>query len=410
MPTKLLKDVKLRKSKCPTGQSILKLSDGGGLYLWVFANGKKHWRFRWWDEGKEQSLAIGEYPHVSLTQARSRRDALQKQRAAGVNPSESRKAEQQAKATAAANSFEAVAKEWYGKQSHAWSASHIRDVKRRLEGNIFPILGQRPIAEIEAPELLSAVRKIESRGSYDLAHRVLQVCGQVFRYAIATGRCSRDLSKDLYGALTPHQKQHQAAVRPEELPALMRAIAGYDRLGSSQVRLALQLLALTFVRTGELIGATWDEFKLDEKVWVIPAERMKMRAEHIVPLSTQTLALLSELEPLSGYSRFILPGRNAAKTLSNGAMLMALKRLGYRGKMTGHGFRAVASTVLNEQGFRSDVIERQLAHCERNAVRGAYNRAEYLKERKRMMQWWADYLDSVASGSKVIVGNFGGVA
>jgi integrase len=409
MPTKLLNDVKLRKAKCPKDQSILKLSDGGGLYLWIFANGKKHWRFRWQVDGKEQSLALGEYPHVSLTLARSRRDALQEKRAAGVDPSESRKAEQQAKIAAAANSFEAVAKDWYGKQVHVWSASHIRDVKRRLESNIFPILGLRPISEIEAPELLSAIRKIESRGSYDLAHRLLQVCGQVFRYGIATDRCKRDLSKDLYGALTPHKKKNQAAVRPEELPVLMRAIAGYDRLGSSQVRLALQLLALTFVRTGELIGATWDEFNVDEKIWVIPAERMKMRTEHIVPLATQTLTRLAELKRLSGYSAFILPGRNAAKTMSNGAMLMALKRMGYAGKMTGHGFRAVASTILNEEGFNADVIERQLAHCERNAIRGAYNRAEYLKERKRMMQWWADYLDSAASGSKVIVGNFGGV-
>ena len=407
MPTKLLNDVKLRKAKCPQGQSILKLSDGGGLYLWVFANGKKHWRFRWQVDGKEQSLALGEYPHVSLTQARSHRDALQEKRAAGVDSSESRKAEQQAKIAVAANSFEAVAKEWYGKHVHQWSASHTRDVQRRLEANIFPALGKRPIAEMEAPELLAALRKIESRGSHDLAHRILQVCGQVFRYAIATGRCSRDLSKDLYGALAPHKKKNQAAVRPEELPELMRAVAGYDRLGSSQVRLALELLALTFVRTGELIGATWDEFDMENAVWCIPAERMKMRAEHIVPLTRQTIAKLTELKRLSGYSRFVLPGRDAAKTLSNGAMLMALKRLGYKGKMTGHGFRAVASTILNEQGFRPDVIERQLAHCERNAVRGAYNRAEYLSERKRMMQWWADYLDSVTNGSKVIVGSFG---
>ncbi|HWF66295.1 MAG TPA: integrase arm-type DNA-binding domain-containing protein [Acidobacteriaceae bacterium] len=410
MPTKPLTDVKLKTSACPKGQAIMKLHDGNGLYLWVFSNGKKHWRFRWHVDGKERLLALGQYPHVSLAEARKRRDKLQTQRANDLDPSAERKAANQRKRVAQANSFQVVALEWYEKQRHTWVASHIRDVDRRLRGNIFPILGLRPIGEIEAPELLSAIRKIESRGSYDLAHRVLQVCGQVFRYGIATGRCTRDLSKDLRGALTPHVKQHQAAVRPEELPKLMRAIAGYDRLGSSQVRLALQLLALTFVRTGELIGATWPEFNLDEKVWVIPAERMKMRAEHIVPLSTRTIALLAELKPLSGHSQFILPGRNAAKTLSNGAMLMALKRLGYKGRMTGHGFRAVASTVLNEHGFRPDVIERQLAHCERNAVRGAYNRAEYLSERKRMMQWWADYVDSVVIDSKVIVGNFGGVA
>lgn len=410
MPSNLLNDLKLKKAKCPTGQSVLKLHDGEGLYLWVFPNGSKYWRLRYWIEGKEKLSALGVYPHVTLIQARSRRDKMQSQLADGLDPSVERKAEKHARMMASEGSFEVVAKEWYGKHVHQWSASHTRDVQRRLEANIFPALGKRLIAEMEAPELLAALRKIESRGSYDLAHRLLQVCGQVFRYGIATGRCSRDLSKDLYGALTPHKKKNQAAVRPEELPALMQAIAGYDRLGSSQVRLALQLLALTFVRTGELIGASWDEFNLDEKIWIIPAERMKMRTEHIVPLAAQTLARLEELKRLSSHSPFLLPGRNAAKTMSNGAMLMALKRMGYAGKMTGHGFRAVASTILNEQGFNADVIERQLAHCERNAIRGAYNRAEYLKERKRMMQWWGDYLDSVASGSKVLVGNFGGVA
>ena len=212
----------------------MKLHDGEGLYLGVFANGRKHWRFRRRADGKERLLALGQYPHVSLAEARKRRDKMQSQREHDLDPSAERMVETQRKRIADANSFEAVAKEWYGKQVHVWGASHIRDVKRRLEGNIFPILGQRSFAEIEAPELLAAIRKIESRGSYDLAHRVLQVCGQVFRYGIATGRCSRDLSKDLYGALTPHLKQHQAAVRPEELPALMRAIVGYDRLGSSQ--------------------------------------------------------------------------------------------------------------------------------------------------------------------------------
>ena len=408
MPSNLLTDVKLRQAKCPKGQSVLKLHDGEGLYLWVFPNGSKYWRMRYWIEGKEKLSALGVYPQVTLNQARSRRVKMQRQLADGLDPAVARKAEKHARMMAAEGSFEAVAKEWYGKHVHQWSASHTRDVQRRLEANIFPALGKRPIAEMEAPELLAALRKIESRGSHDLAHRLLQVCGQVFRYAIATGRCSRDLSKDLYGALAPHKKKNQAAVRPEELPELMRAIAGYDRLGSSQVRLALELLALTFVRTGELIGATWDEFDLENAVWCIPAERMKMRAEHVVPLTRQTIAKLTELKRLSGYSRFVLPGRDAAKTMSNGAMLMALKRMGYAGKMTGHGFRAVASTILNESGqWSADAIERQLAHCERNAVRGAYNRAEYLKERKRMMQWWADYLDSVTNGSKVIVGSFG---
>jgi integrase len=241
------------------------------------------------------------------------------------------------------------------------------------------------------------------RGAYDLAHRVLQVCGQVFRYGVATGRCKRDPSPDLRGALTPHKKKNQAAVQPEELPELLRAIASYDETGNIQTRLALQLLALTFVRTSELIGAVWTEFDFDKAIWLIPAERMKMRTAHVVPLSGQSLNILLELKQIAGDSKYILPGRNPRKPVSNNTMLFALYRLGYKGRMTGHGFRAVASTVLNETGlFRSDVIELQLAHCERNEVRGAYNRAQYIEERKATMQWWGNYLEEVATGAKII--------
>ncbi|WP_371128895.1 tyrosine-type recombinase/integrase [Nitrosospira sp. Nsp1] len=270
-----------------------------------------------------------------------------------------------------------------------------------MENNIFPGIGKRPIDEIQAPELLDTIRKIETRGAYDLAHRVLQVCGQVFRYGIATGRCTRNLSSDLRGALTPHKKKHQAAVRPEELPELLRAIARYDEIGDRQTRLALQLLAQTFVRTNELIGAEWAEFDMNSALWIIPSGRMKMKAEHVVPLSTQAVLILAELKEISGSSRFVFPGCNRDKPISNNTMLFALYRLGYKGKMTGHGFRAVASTILNETGFNPDVIERQLAHCERNEVRGAYNRAEYLSERKRMMQHWADYLESLEAGASL---------
>ena len=405
MPSNLLSALDCKNAVCQTS-AVRKMSDGEGLYLWVFPDAKKHWRMRYWQGGKEKSLLLGVFPAVSLKDARAQREAIRKQLQAGLDPSTERKADAQRRKAASANSFEAVAREWFGKQSATWVASHTSDVERRLEANIFPLLGSRPIAEIDAPELLAAIRRIESRGSYDLAHRVLQVCGQVFRYGIATGRCSRNLSADLRGALTPHVKKHQPAVRPEEFPELMRRIASYDEIGDKQTRLALQLLALTFVRTNELIGATWAEVKMDEGLWVIPAERMKMRAEHIVPLASQTLALLAELKPMAGTSKYLLPGRNVAKPISNNTMLFALYRLGFKGRMTGHGFRAVASTVLNESGFRPDVIERQLAHCERNAVRGAYNRAEYLPERKRMMQWWADRIDGILSDSNVIVGNF----
>ena len=390
------------KNATSNGASVRKLHDGDGLYLWVYLDGRKYWRLRYWQADKEKSLSLCVYPKVTLSDARKKRDELRKQLQADLDPSAERKATNLRKKLANVNSFEAVALEWYTKQLHTWVEHHASDVKRRLESNIFPTLGKRPIDQINALELLETIRKIEARGAYDLAHRVLQVCGQVFRYGIATGRCTRNLSTDLRGALTPHVKKHQSAVRPEELPELLRAIAKYDETGDKQTRLALQLLAQTFVRTNELIGAEWTEFDLDNALWIIPAGRMKMKAEHVVPLARQALAILSELKEISGGSRFVFPGRNRDKPISNNTMLFALYRMGYKGKMTGHGFRAVASTILNETGFKPDVIERQLAHCERNEVRGAYNRAEYLPERKRMMQHWADYLGSIEAGAKVI--------
>ncbi|HZD50381.1 MAG TPA: integrase arm-type DNA-binding domain-containing protein, partial [Silvibacterium sp.] len=281
---------------------IRKLHDGDGLYLWVYRDGRKYWRMRYWQVGTEKSLSIGVYPKVTLSDARKKREEIRQQLEANLDPSAERKAVNLRKKLSAENSFEAVALEWYNKQLHTWVPHHADDVKRRLESNIFPGLGKRPLDQIDAPELLQAVRKIEARGSYDLAHRVLQVCGQVFRYGIATGRCTRNLSADLRGALTPHVKKHQSAVRPEELPGLLRAIATYDETGDKQTRLALQLLAQTFVRTNELIAAEWTEFDLDHVLWIIPAERMKMKTEHVVPLSRQAIAILAELKELSGGS------------------------------------------------------------------------------------------------------------
>lgn len=392
MPANLLSAVKCKNATSNQAR-VRKLHDGEGLYLWVYLNGRKYWRMRYWQGGKEKSLSLGVYPQVSLSEAREKATVLRKQLQADLDPSAERKAEALRKKLTAENSFEAIACEWYTKQQHTWVPHHARDVKRRLENNIFPTLGNRPIDQISAPELLQALRKIEARGAYDLAHRVLQVCGQVFRYGIATGRCARNISTDLRGALTPHAKQHQPAVRSEELPKLLQAITRYDEIGDRQTCLALQLLAHTFVRTNELIGAEWAEFNQEDALWVIPASRMKMRTEHVVPLALQTLAILAELKKISGESRYVFPGRNPNKPISNNTLLFALYRLGYKGKMTGHGFRAVASTALNERGFNPDVIERQLAHCERNEIRGAYNRAEYFGERRRMMQEWADYLD-----------------
>ncbi len=397
----MITDAKCRNATSE-GKTIRKLADGGGLYLWVYADGSKYWRIRYWLGGKEKSLSLGVYPGISLKDARQRLEIERKHLDGKLDPSVERRAYKLRRSVAAANSFEAVAREWYEKQLHTWVPGHADDVKRRLEINAFPKIGNRPIAEIEAPELLEALRPIEKRGAHDLAHRILQVCGQVFRYGIATGRCQRDIARDLRGALTPHQKRHQAAVRPEELPDLLRAIAGYGDIGDRQTRLALELLTLTFTRTNELIGSEWAEFDLDAGLWMVPAARMKMRTEHVVPLAAQALAILEQLREINGGSRFVFPGRNRDKPISNNTMLFALYRLGYKGKMTGHGFRAVASTCLNELGFRPDVIERQLAHEERNAIRGAYNRAEYLPARRKMMQEWADHLDALRKGAMIL--------
>lgn len=384
------------------GPKPVRLYDSGGLYLEISPAGGRWWRFAYRFGGKRKLISLGVFQDIPLAVARERRDAVRKLLADGKDPGAKRKADKREVVNRAANNFEAVAREWYKRQAHVWKASHASDVLRRLEYNLFPEIGATPIADLTAPALLAALRKIEHRGAHDLAHRVLQVSGQIFRYGIATGRCERDLSTDLRGALAPHKGKHQAAITPEELPDLLRAIDGYTELGDRLTSQALRLLALTFVRTGELIGAQWKEFDLDSAVWIIPAERMKMKTEHVVPLSRQAVEILRAIRATGGESRYVFSGRNLDKPISNNTMLFALYRMGYKGKMTGHGFRSVASTMLNETGFRADVIERQLAHGERNAIRGAYNRAEYLSERKAMMQQWADMLDALAQGAQVI--------
>ncbi len=389
------------KNATSEGKKIRKLHDGEGLYLWVYADGRKYWRLRYKIHDKEKSISIGVYPKIGLKQARENSQLERDKLDQHLDPSIERRIRKQQSKEAAENSMEAVAREWYSKQLNTWVPSHAKDVLRRLEVNVFPYLGNLPIKKIEAPELLNTVRIIEQRGAYDLAHRVLQVCSQVFRYGVATGRCSRDPAIDLRGALTPHKKKNQAAVKPEELPELLRAISQYETIGDKQTQLALQLLAYTFTRTNELIGSVWSEFDLENALWVVPSERMKMRNEHVVPLSNQALKILAEVKVIAGDSRFVLPGRNPQKPISNNTLLFALYRLGYKGKMTGHGFRAVASTALNEAGFNPDAIERQLAHGELNEVRGAYNRAKYLPERIKMMQWWSDHLEALEKGASV---------
>jgi integrase len=380
-----------------------KLFDGGGLYLLLTPAGGKLWRFKYRFGGREKLLALGAYPGAGLKQARAARDEARQLLAAGTDPGAQRKAAKAAGPSREIESFEAVAREWFGKFSPGWAAGHAATIIRRLERDVFPWLSTRPAREITPLELLNVLRRVETRGTLETAHRIHQICGQVFRYAIATGRAQRDPCTDLRGALPPVPPRHHAALtRPADVGALLRAINGYR--GSFVVQCALQLAPLVFVRAGELRRAEWTEFDLAEAVWRIPAARMKMRQEHLVPLARQAVELLHQLQPVTGSGRYVFPSaRTSARPMSENAVTAALRRMGYeRGEMTGHGFRTVASTLLNELGWPGDVIERQLAHAERDNVRNAYNRAEYWAERQRMMQSWADYLGGLAGTGTVM--------
>lgn len=389
----MLSDAKCRNAT--TQAKICKLADAQGLYLWVYPDGRKYWRLRYWQLGKEKSLSLGVYPNISLKEARDRRDAERKKLNSGLDPSQERKAKKIRDKLSAENSFEAVAREWHGKHSRKWSSKYAANLLRRLELDIFPKIGSRPIGEITPPEVLSALRAIEGRGAHDLSHRVQQWCGQVFVYAIVTSRAERNPVNDLRGALTPVVRKHNAYLEADDLPEFLQKLEAYSNV---QTRLAMKFLLLTFVRTGEMRGAKWSEFDMDKAEWRIPAERMKMREQHIVPLSKQAIKVLKELKPLTGYWEHVFPNQHKPKgPMSENTVIFALYRMGYHGRLTGHGFRGTASTILNEHGFVPDVIERQLAHSERNSIRKAYNHAQYLPERRKMMQWWGDYLDKAAA-------------
>ena len=382
------------------------------MYLEVAPRGGKWWRLKYRFEGKEKRISLGVYPEVPLSGrkdkatgqwingARDKRDEARRLLAQGIDPGEARKAQ---KATqGASGSFEVIAREWFAKFSTNWALSHSEKVISRLERDIFPYLGKRPINGIDAPELLAVLRRIEERGAIETAHRAKRYAGRVFRYAIATGRAERDPSGDLAGALPPPKKQHLAAITdPKKVGQLLRAIDAYS--GSTVVRASLKLSALTFVRPGELRKAEWDEFDLPAAQWVIPPEKMKMKSAHMVPLAWQSIEILEDLRLLTGNGRYVFPGaRSALRPLSENGPRTALRAMGYANdEMTPHGFRAMASTLLNEQGWRSDVIERQLAHTEQNKVRAAYHRAEYLAERRKMMQAWADYLDKLKANTEI---------
>ena len=396
-----LTDTAIKKIKPDT--KPVKFSDGKGLYLLVNPVGSKLWRWKYRVLGKEKVLSLGAYPDVSLAQAREGLEKARKVLAAGNDPMVVRKADKVASRAAAENSFDSVARKWWAQWKPARSDQHAGQVMRRFEANVFPHIGGRPVSEIQAPELVAMLKFIESRGVNDLAKRALQTSGQVFRYAIAHGLATRNPANDIKPSdiLASRQKKNLARIESRELPELLRHIEGYQ--GAAITRLALKLMAMTFVRTTELIGARWQEFNLDDARWDIPAQRMKMKTPHIVPLSAQAVNLLRTLHLISGHSVLLFPGeRDHEKSMSNNTILGALARMGYKGRMTGHGFRGVASTLLHEMGFDHAHIELQLAHQERDEVSAAYNHATYLKQRAQMMQDWSDYLDSCTTG-KVIV-------
>jgi len=391
-----LTDVKIRAAR--PKEKPRKLFDAHGLYLLITPQGARYWRLKYYFQHKEKLLALGTFPDVSLKQARDGAAAARVKLSQGIDPMAERRAAR-SPATVGTDTFEAVAREWHSKHAPNWIPKHAADVLYRLEKNIFPWLGARPIAEIGAPELLSALRRVEERGAGGVARRLLQYSGRVCRFAVATGRAQYDPAAALRGALAPAPRvQHRAAVtEPREVGALMRAINGYK--GGFVTRCALKLTALTFLRSGELRRAEWGEIDLDSATWRVPAARMKMRAEHIVPLSKQAVAVLRELQPLTGHGKFVFPGvGNPNRPLSDGAVLMALRRMDYGpAEMCVHGFRGMASTLLHELGYNSDHIERQLAHVQSNAVRAAYDRSQFLDARRAMMQKWADHLDRLAS-------------
>lgn len=373
------------------------------MYLEVTQAGGKYWRMKYRHGGKEKRLALGVYPDVSLAQAREKRDQAREALAKGDDPGQIKREAKLSKALNDATTFEAVARQWHDHWKGPKSPRHADYVIRRLEADVFPALGSRPLASITAPQLLAMAKGIEARGAVDIAKRSLQTCGQIMRFAVAHGLIERNPAADVKpsDALKPRTKENYARLDAKELPELLRKIEAYQ--GNSFTRMALKMMALTFVRTGELIGARWAEFDLEARQWRIPASRMKMKTPHIVPLAPQTIEVLQALQTISGDRDLLFPGeRDHQKSMSNNTILGALKRMGYAGRMTGHGFRGVASTMLHEQGYGHHLIELQLAHQKRDEVSAAYDHATYLIDRAAMMAAWANHLDKLRKGADVI--------
>lgn len=374
-------------------EKAYKLADGAGLYLEVVPSGSRYWRMKYRFNGKEKRIAFGVYPAVSLAQARALRDEAKKKLAEGIDPSFAKKEEKLVRDVQLNNTFQAVALEWHGTKVSRWSEGYASDIIEAFNKDIFPYIGQLPVNDIKPLVLLNVLRRMESRGATEKAKKVRQRCSEVFRYAIVTGRAEYNPAADLTSAMSGHESKHYPFLTVEELPEFFKALAGYT--GSPLVVLAARLLILTGVRTGELRGAFWSEFDLEKAVWEIPTERMKMKRPHLVPLSTQALEIVQQLKVMSGQYPLVFPGRNdPRKTMSEASINQVFKRIGYTGKVTGHGFRHTMSTILHEEGFNTAWIETQLAHVDKNAIRGTYNHALYLEGRREMMQWYADHINA----------------
>ena len=382
-----------------------KMADGGGLYLLVKTNGSRYWRLKYRIDGKEKLLALGVYPDVSLADARAKRDEARKGIARGIDPLEVKKEQKVEREAQVKNTFQEIALEWHSMKVKKWSAGYASDILEAFNKDVFPFIGQRPVADIKPLELLNVLKKMEDRGATEKAKKVRQRRGEVFRYAIVTGRAEYNPAPDLTSAMQGHESTHYPFLTTEELPAFFKALTGYS--GSELMVLAARLLIITGLRTGELRGALWSEIDTKKALWEISAERMKMRRPHIIPLSTQALAIIEQIRAMTGQFPLLFPGRNdPSKTMSEASINQVFKRIGYTGRVTGHGFRHTMSTVLHEQGYNTAWIETQLAHVDKNAIRGTYNHAQYLDGRREMLQWYSDYMESLENNGNVVQGAF----
>ncbi|QGZ62475.1 tyrosine-type recombinase/integrase [Paraburkholderia acidisoli] len=398
----LLTDAAVRGLKAR--EKPYKVSDSGGMYLYVLPTGAKYWRLAYRLAGRQKTFAIGVYPEVTLAEARESRDSAKKLVKAGIDPVSHRADVDQRRLAAQQNTFEVVARQWHNTRKLKWSDNHGAKILSSMERDLFPAFGTKAVGAISRSDILAAIRKVEARGAHEIAHRVLQRCVAVFDFACAGGLVEVNPAARLSGQLTTVPVTHYKAFKESELPEFLGRLSSYD--GEEQTGLAIRLLMLTFVRTGELRGATWAEIDFAAGEWRIPAERMKMREGHIVPLSTQAVSVLRRLHALTGGEGLVFPGRTKATSpISENTILFALYRMGYHGRVTGHGFRTTASTILNERGFNADHIERQLAHRPKDKVRDSYNRAQYLPERRRMMQAWADLLDGLEHKARTSAGS-----